>query len=640
MTRDIGAEVRVHGIGNHGPLSALGSPKRRHGGFLGVKDDDAALVTAPMPKGRSLWLVAWTRSSRTRNSFTWYLGLAFTLCNTAGHMRPPGRGGALVNLAAGVFGSLLTVGAFLWSVVAAETLYFKLRVPDTILGLDVPAVTIVLVTAIWVVLLGRRAARHGFAKGSRELDVSAQVLAMVHLAAVVGAALSVWWVAPAQAPSGGQGPCWGDDIGPCLVANNDWATLMGWATIALAGLLVFLFSLASLAGGGRNWIDRSTFPLLGSGLAFLISALLLHVLASVVVLLLDWLGSYASAKNPWRPDSWGAIPHLRAYDQPDLIFTGSDTIAAAWAPFGWAVLLLLVVLRIRTRFVTDSHEKRARLVHRLVTEPGSTSYPLIVAALTIAGTLMLYFVLGALDQVQFAGRGARDPQGWDEFVRLLAVVGMHVGIVVVPFVFLSRDVRSTIAVLSDVVGYWPIRHHPLAAPPYRFEVVEKAASEIAELDGRVVVVGHSQGSVLALDIVDEIVGGSPQTSVGLITCGSPLSSLYSTYFPTAFPLSKRDGIAQRVTWINCWRRTDPISTQVWTSAPIRSEARAAGSTGTGIATPGIQHVTNLLEHRDVEIEDGGARTDGSRVLRVHGDYWWEEKQERAVEEFLRSSRES
>ena len=73
-----GSEVRIHGIGNHASLSAIGSPRKRDGSHLGRKETETALVEAPLPESHALWLAAWTRSSRALNSFAWYLGLPFT----------------------------------------------------------------------------------------------------------------------------------------------------------------------------------------------------------------------------------------------------------------------------------------------------------------------------------------------------------------------------------------------------------------------------------------------------------------------------------------------------------------------------------------------------------------------------------
>ena len=132
MSKVAGKELRIHGIGNHGPLDALGSPVLGDGTFLSPQSNDPAVVQPVLP-AHDVWFVAWTRSSRALNSFAWYLGLPFTLCNTAGHMRSPGWLGPVTAAYAAVVGCLLlTLGAFLWSVVELENLYYDLWRPENV----------------------------------------------------------------------------------------------------------------------------------------------------------------------------------------------------------------------------------------------------------------------------------------------------------------------------------------------------------------------------------------------------------------------------------------------------------------------------------------------------------------------------
>jgi hypothetical protein len=82
-------EIRVHGIGDHGPLSALG-----RGALLPAPGDHSDVETYKLPDipaDRDLRFVNWSRTSRRRIRMVWYLALPFTLINVAGHMRPPMR---------------------------------------------------------------------------------------------------------------------------------------------------------------------------------------------------------------------------------------------------------------------------------------------------------------------------------------------------------------------------------------------------------------------------------------------------------------------------------------------------------------------------------------------------------------------
>lgn len=600
MAPDGGSEVRVHGIGNHGPLSALGSPRMRDGRVLGRGSTQAAVVQ-PVTGDHSLWFVAWSRSSRSLNSVAWFIGLPFTVCNTAGHMRSPGWFGAVTAASAVVVGCMLTLGAFLWSVVVVENIYYALRVPTGHWAIDVPEACLVMVTVFWIFLLLKRAFRLGFERS--ELSPGAQALAVLQSLLISVTAWLIWRERPATSTDS----CWGFDPPPCLVEKHDWAATVGWVTIALTAAVLTVLALVSLIDTKTNWIGGGSFPHLGTGVTLMLAAVLLHVGASGVVLLVDLVARYADWMNPWRWGGERSIPLLRQYDAGDLIYRGSDTLAATWAPIVLLLVSAMLAWRVVRRVSGSSGELAARMIHRVITRPGRRAYPVcVIAAVVVVGGVLVWTV-GRMDAVQLAGISVRGPEGLDQGMSLLTVGGMHVLIVALPFALLSRDVRSTIAVLSDVVGYWSVVHHPLAAPPYRFDVINNAATQIAELPKPVVIVGHSQGSVLAVDLVRHLSQqeGYDRTQHGLITCGSPLASLYSTYFPKYFPTAVRTDTQSRVSeWRNLWRSTDPISTEL-----------------------------DLGDDADTETLDGNERGVGSE-LRKHGDYWIEEDQVEIVEKFL------
>jgi hypothetical protein len=87
-------------------------------------------------------------------------------------------------------------------------------------------------------------------------------------------------------------------------------------------------------------------------------------------------------------------------------------------------------------------------------------------------------------------------------------------------------------------------------------------------------------------------GRGPQ--IHLITCGSPLHSLYEVFFPTEIGKHTFEHIAQNASWTNFWRDTDPIATPV-----------------------GDDETTQNVQLRDPADGANGARTRG------HKDYWIE-----------------
>jgi pimeloyl-ACP methyl ester carboxylesterase len=163
--------------------------------------------------------------------------------------------------------------------------------------------------------------------------------------------------------------------------------------------------------------------------------------------------------------------------------------------------------------------------------------------------------------------------GW----RSLAVVIVHVLAAVLTVWFVTGGagggrLTQVLSSVADVLGFWPVRSHPLAGLSYRQPVVEDLRARIREQqatvpDDVVVLVGHSQGSVLAAwTLADEREGAQePLTpkSVYLVTCGSPLRSLYRTFFTSTFSKAFFDAVDTRAAgWVNVWRDTDPIATPI------------------------------------------------------------------------------
>lgn len=127
-----GVEVRVHGIGDHNPWSALGSPTMVTDGY--PREPDVA-VPPTLPK-HTIRLVNWSRKSRRVAGLLWYVALPFTLVNAAGFMRSPAGEASEVGptanelgappkdhtMAAAFTGVLLTLLTYVWSLAVIDTI--------------------------------------------------------------------------------------------------------------------------------------------------------------------------------------------------------------------------------------------------------------------------------------------------------------------------------------------------------------------------------------------------------------------------------------------------------------------------------------------------------------------------------------
>ncbi|WP_328945997.1 hypothetical protein OG259_35710 [Streptomyces sp. NBC_00250] len=122
--------------------------------------------------------------------------------------------------------------------------------------------------------------------------------------------------------------------------------------------------------------------------------------------------------------------------------------------------------------------------------------------------------------------------------------------------------RRTIGILWDVGTFWPRAAHPFAPPCYAERAVPdltwRMSSWTRSTGGRLVISGHSQGSVLAAAAVWQL---QPVTRgrVALLTYGSPLERLYGRWFPAYFGPEALRALNRTVhCWSNLYRATDPI----------------------------------------------------------------------------------
>ncbi|WP_166026957.1 hypothetical protein [Streptomyces chilikensis] len=126
----------------------------------------------------------------------------------------------------------------------------------------------------------------------------------------------------------------------------------------------------------------------------------------------------------------------------------------------------------------------------------------------------------------------------------------------------DASARRTIGILWDVGTFWPRAAHPFAPPCYAERAVPdltwRMATWTASTGGRLVLSGHSQGSVLAAAAAWQL-PAPVRARVALLTYGSPLERLYGRWFPAHFGPEALHRLHQEVDcWRNLHRRTDPI----------------------------------------------------------------------------------
>jgi hypothetical protein len=226
------------------------------------------------------------------------------------------------------------------------------------------------------------------------------------------------------------------------------------------------------------------------------------------------------------------------------------------------------------RMYTGERNERARTrqIANAIARAGLTdSAPALVAVVCAAGfALGAGAVVGAWVGGGTPGEVAADaPEAVSGLANTVQWLGSWlVGAGVVALVALGRraykdaSARRTIGILWDIGTFWPRAAHPFAPPCYAERAVPdlswRMSSWTERTGGRIVLSGHSQGSVLSAAAVWQL-DPAVRGKVALLTYGCPLARLYGRWFPAHFGPARLRGLHDDMhTWCNLWRRTDPI----------------------------------------------------------------------------------
>ncbi|MGC3000869.1 hypothetical protein ACPF8X_21530, partial [Streptomyces sp. G35A] len=195
-----------------------------------------------------------------------------------------------------------------------------------------------------------------------------------------------------------------------------------------------------------------------------------------------------------------------------------------------------------------------------------------IVALTSTATLLLGAgaLAGALATERTPGEAARGSypvvHGAAETAQAMGSWLIGLGFVLLVTwgrrAYKDPSARRTIGILWDVGTFWPRAAHPFAPPCYAERAVPDLTWRIATwtraTGGRLVISGHSQGSVLAAATAWQL-PPSTRKRVALLTYGSPLERLYGRWFPAHFGPAALRSLHQEVDcWRNLYRLTDPI----------------------------------------------------------------------------------
>lgn len=618
-----GLEIRVHGIGEHHLLSALGSPTVLRQG----KQRGATLVSPPAGVDHDLILVNWSRMSRRPfGPFFWYLAFPFTLVNVAFEMRPvrPGWRRKVHVGTLTVWSLVLTAVTACWTIALFESLLLFIDFPY---DWSTHRVTLACAfgTALLVLVILVRV-RHTESKAHIGSSI-------VHAGIVLAVAFGALFFRPGERQVNEyswvrffavQGPT-NDQIlsGSFDLRQLDktplWLDPIGLISYLALGLCILVAIILAV-----TWVRSDQGPASGASLLVLLSGVLTILITS----------SVHAGVTQLAAENRRSIPVLGSFDLTlpagGLMSRLGRSYPTTLLP-GIGIVLLLILVSVllylvftpkllswfpaqrhRLEFLRWTHEAVGHLPRILI----RTSIFFVVCALAFGVALAALF---------------RDREQRGEYCTLLVgpqclptylnVIGWLAGISAVASFFIVRRadslpaLRNVLASTADVVGFWPITLQPLGARTYRVDAVQGITEALEVRPGqRRVLVGHSQGSVLAAwAVANHAAAFEKGTRPALVTCGTPLGSLYFKFFPQTFDKALFHRIVtQSDGWANFWRCTDPIATPL--IGPDEDPAAA--------------------KRRNTEIRDPFEA--GERVY-GHSDYWVMDKQLSWIASYLASA---
>ncbi|MDN3265472.1 hypothetical protein QWJ26_37850 [Streptomyces sp. CSDS2] len=388
--------------------------------------------------------------------------------------------------------------------------------------------------------------------------------------------------------------------------------------LPLGALALLLLALLYAGWSRPGWQSTGRLPgawafgalMLAQGLVILALAVVARVLyrrrpdprtgmrglgGPAVALLACALGGVISGGVAQRVADW--------LDGTRALLAGPPTLltwqASVIPPLIAVLLLLAAALAVRTARLARAERARVpgeypgepedpprtrAIAHARAMATLTDSVPLVVAVLTAATLLLGAVALAGAAATGKTPDGAaqRTPHLVQAVAEASQALGSWlVGLGFVLFVTWGRraykdaSARRTIGILWDVGTFWPRAAHPFAPPCYAERAVPdltwRMVTWTRRTGGRLVLSGHSQGSVLAAAAAWQL-PPSVRTRVALLTYGSPLERLYGRWFPAHFGPPALAALHRDIAcWRNLYRRTDPIG------GPVRVPAGTSGT---------------------------------------------------------------
>ena len=322
-------------------------------------------------------------------------------------------------------------------------------------------------------------------------------------------------------------------------------------------------------------------PLQLSAVYFVASMVNLVVIAAVIVI------AFTAAVATWRRGrTWVLRGTWRDYCGTQAASVGEKAAGAAARTPDEKEWKKLAVMRLARVKAISSLRAWAALTDDAPTLLANVIAVAVAASAAIVALRLTFAHVGTGELPPWIG-DATASSGWTDVLLTGQAATAFVATAVVGLAyraFRNTDTRRHVAVLWDVVTFWPRASHPLGPPCYGERAVPDLwlRTTLLARESKVVIAAHSQGSIIAAAAflinavpADESLSAlteAPLMSrpVALLTFGSPLRRLYARNFSAYFGFDTlkllkeqpRDETGQSLRWVNLWALTDPIGSWV------------------------------------------------------------------------------
>ena len=637
-----GVEMRVHGAGDHGVFSALGKPV-----YTETVADRVRIGSPPLIPKHELKLINWSRPSRRiTRTLGWYLAYPFTLVNMAGFMGPERsedraerRLWWFMRTAVVASSLMMTFAMAMWITVILETGWRLLGGVPNGLG------SVFLCVFAPALLAG--AVVNRMLRGRPLVDQGNRRVALLTLAVLLAAAGFL-----AGRAIAGKGVLdWGE-----ATTRDPMTVMVGATTLVTWGFASAMCCVAWRAERSRKGHGGTSLrpvpertALAGAGILIAFAIAILHTAGSGIRLFLETVLKYTPPVIERRvqgaTDSSRMVTETASYAHFDHVL-----------PIDVIPVLFLIMAAVFSALVWREYRRRKPICAARAAQPHGVKEPVPSHVLLrdtheFLGRAALVGMLASLG-LWIASAGliiAVSNSGWstDGLLAPLFIALKIAGLVLLVMIVVrwpehtTERIKRVLESVTDVAGFWAPDLHPLAGASYRVAVLRGLRRGVQDVRKDepakpIALVGHSQGAVICAWFVR---GGHWQEKpsenysdegalsmrlhdapheqsdrIALFTCGSPLGSLYRTFFPryfdeTFFMTAARKSYGN--VWRNYWRNTDPIG--------ARLNRRVVG---TALDGPQVHDI-------DVtELED--------ETTKGHCEYWQDGQVRRDIEEYFSS----